>query len=188
MNALIAIYAIWIGLFILWIVSGAFAKASVRRESPGSRLPHLAIMVVAFLLLFDRPIYMGPLSQRFIADTTATQGIGLAMTIAGAAFAIWARLSIGSNWSGNVTIKQDHELKRDGPYAIVRHPIYSGLLLAMLGTAIAIGEWRGLAGLALALIGWRMKSLVEERFMREQFGEQYIAYQRDVKALIPFVL
>jgi protein-S-isoprenylcysteine O-methyltransferase Ste14 len=87
-----------------------------------------------------------------------------------------------------VTIKQNHQLIRQGPYAIVRHPIYSGFLLGMLGTALALGEWRGLAGLALAFIGWGTKSRMEENFMAGQFGSAYIEYQREVKALIPFVL
>ena len=113
---------------------------------------------------------------------------GFAVTVAGAAFAIWARLLLGANWSATVTVKQNHELKRTGPYAIVRHPIYSGFLLAMLGTAIAYGEIRGLIALLIALIAWRVKSLIEERFMMDQFGEQYVQYKREVRALIPFVL
>jgi len=82
----------------------------------------------------------------------------------------------------------DHRLIREGPYTFVRHPIYSGFLLGLAGTALALGEWRGIAGVALAFIGWRMKSRVEEAFMAAQFGAEYTAYERQVKALIPFVL
>ena len=91
------------------------------------------------------------------------------------------------NWSSNVTVKVNHELRRHGPYAFVRHPIYSGLLLGLFGTALAIGEMCDRSGFALAFIGWRTKSLVEERFMQEQFGDRYSLYKREVKALIPFV-
>ena len=84
-------------------------------------------------------------------------------------------------------IKRDHQLIRSGPYSFVRHPIYSGLLLAILGTATYIGEIRGLFALALAIIGLKWKSLTEESFMQEQFGSSYIEYKRHVKALIPFV-
>jgi protein-S-isoprenylcysteine O-methyltransferase len=111
---------------------------------------------------------------------------GLALTAAGCAFAIWARLLLGGNWSSSVTVKQDHI--RRGPYAIVRHPIYSGFLLGLLGTALALGELRGIAGLALASIGWHMKSRREEAFMTAEFGAEYTRYQCEVKALIPFVL
>jgi len=188
MDAIHVIDGIWIGLGVLWVVNASFVKTTVRVESSGSRLPHVLIMVVAFVLLFDNRLNLGPLNGRFVPDTSNVLWAALALTILGAAFAIWARLSIGRNWSSNVTVKQDHELKRNGPYAIVRHPIYSGLLLALLGTAIAFGEWRGLVAFLLAVIGWRMKSLVEERFMLDQFGEQYANYKREVKALIPFVL
>jgi len=99
---------------------------------------------------------------------------------------VWARVFLGANWSATVTIKQDHEIIRSGPYALVRHPIYSGLLLGMLGTAIAIGEMRGLVG--LVFLGWWLKLQTEEQFLVEQFGTQYLKYRQETKALIPFVL
>jgi protein-S-isoprenylcysteine O-methyltransferase Ste14 len=103
------------------------------------------------------------------------------------AFAIWARFYLGRNWSGTVTVKQDHKLIRTGPYAVVRHPIYAGFGLAILGTAIAIGEVRGLAATVTALIGMALKSRLEEEFMTEQFGAEYVQYKKDVKAMIPFI-
>jgi len=87
-----------------------------------------------------------------------------------------------------VTIKQDHELVTSGPYAFVRHPIYTGLLLAIGGSAIALGEWRGVVALVLAAAALWMKLRVEERWMREQFGAAYTAYAARVAALVPFVL
>jgi protein-S-isoprenylcysteine O-methyltransferase Ste14 len=102
--------------------------------------------------------------------------------------AVWARVFLGANWSATVTIKQDHEIIRNGPYALVRHPIYSGFLLGMLGTAIAIGEVRGLIAWGLAFLGWWLKLQTEERFLLEQFGTQYLKYRKETKALIPFVL
>jgi protein-S-isoprenylcysteine O-methyltransferase Ste14 len=86
-----------------------------------------------------------------------------------------------------VTVKAGHTLIRGGPYAVVRHPIYSGLSLAVLGTALAVGELRGLLAVGLVAFGFWHKSLLEERFMREEFGAEYERYCRDVKALIPFV-
>jgi protein-S-isoprenylcysteine O-methyltransferase Ste14 len=94
---------------------------------------------------------------------------------------------IGRNWSSNVTVKEDHQLMRTGPYALVRHPIFAGLLLGMLGTALQAGEVRGLIGMALATIAWRTKLIMEEQFMTEQFGAEYASYKRDVKALVPFI-
>jgi protein-S-isoprenylcysteine O-methyltransferase Ste14 len=104
---------------------------------------------------------------------------------------MWARVRLGSNWSAMVTVKQDHELILRGPYAVVRHPIYSGFLLALAGTAIAVGEIRAFIGLGVAFIGFFLKSAAEERFMREEFSEfsdEYARYSQRVKRLIPFIL
>ena len=109
------------------------------------------------------------------------------MLAAGIAFAVWARHYLGRNWSGTVTVKQDHELIRSGPYRLVRHPIYTGLLLAILGTAVAFGEWRGLLAFALLTGSLLLKLRVEERFMGESFPNEYARYRAEVPALIPFV-
>ena len=180
--------AIWIGLLAVWLLAAVTAKPAARREFGPARLGQLAILVAAWCLLYRPRPEFGPLNERFVADLPVVGGIGVVLALAGAAFAVWARLTIGRNWSGTITVKADHELQTSGPYAIVRHPIYSGLLFTLLGTAVVIGEWRGLAALALAFVGWRWKSLIEERVMTEQFGKAYADYKRRVKALIPFVL
>jgi protein-S-isoprenylcysteine O-methyltransferase Ste14 len=116
-------------------------------------------------------------------------GCGRAVvTWAGVALAIWARTILGRNWSATVTVKQDHTLVRSGPYSAVRHPIYSGLLLASLGTALAIGELHSLLAVGIGLVGFRIKSKLEEQFMMEQFGREYEEYRQHSWALLPFVL
>jgi protein-S-isoprenylcysteine O-methyltransferase Ste14 len=102
--------------------------------------------------------------------------LGIALTVAGFAFAIWARAHLGRNWSIGVTSKVQHELIRTGPYRLVRHPIYSGLLLAMIGTVLVLGELRGLLAILLVYLGWKIKSLFEERMMTGTFGAEYTAY------------
>jgi protein-S-isoprenylcysteine O-methyltransferase Ste14 len=114
-------------------------------------------------------------------------GVGAALVAAGLLLTVWARVQLGRNWSDVVTIKKDHDLVTAGPYRTVRHPIYSGLLLAVIGVAIAIGEWRGAAAVAVITWAFCWKLRVEERFMREQFGRQYEDYSGRVSALIPFV-
>jgi protein-S-isoprenylcysteine O-methyltransferase Ste14 len=113
-------------------------------------------------------------------------GGALVLTVAGLAFTVWARMHLGRNWSGAVTLKEGHELIRTGPYACVRHPIYAGLLVALLGGAVACGELRALIGFAVVTGAFQRKLSIEERFMRENFPEQYRAYCLEVPALIPF--
>jgi protein-S-isoprenylcysteine O-methyltransferase Ste14 len=179
--------AVWILMLIVWVAGALTAKRTARTQSAGSRAIQVSLFALAFLLLFNDSLRFGPLGRRFVPRSSAVDSIGLVLTIAGVAFAICARFYLGRNWSGTVTVKQDHKLIRSGPYAVVRHPIYTGVALALLGTAIAVGEIRGLAATGVALIGMRLKSRLEEEFMTEQFGAEYEQYRKDVKAMIPFV-
>jgi len=106
----------------------------------------------------------------------------------GHSFAWWARLHLGKLWSGRVTRKEGHRVVDTGPYALVRHPIYTGLLLAFVGSALARGEWRGVLAVLIVLAALWRKLRLEEKWMREQFGENYQQYSRRVAALVPFVL
>jgi protein-S-isoprenylcysteine O-methyltransferase Ste14 len=145
-------------------------------------------MGAAFWLLFRKTPQLGPLSLRILPDLPLVEYAGLTVTFAGLAFTAWARAILGRNWSAVVTIRQDHRLIRTGPYKWVRHPIYSGLLLGMLGTAIYFGQLRGLVGVALGLAAFWMKARLEETFLIEQFGPEYVEYKKEVKALIPSLL
>jgi protein-S-isoprenylcysteine O-methyltransferase Ste14 len=114
--------------------------------------------------------------------------VAVVLTAGGLLFSVWARVRLGRNWSATVTIKDQHELIADGPYRFVRHPIYTGLLVAILGTALARGDWRGM--LAMAIVSWAFwrKLTIEERWLAQQFGDDYAAYRRRVAALVPFIL
>ncbi|HKW01158.1 MAG TPA: isoprenylcysteine carboxylmethyltransferase family protein [Vicinamibacterales bacterium] len=180
--------SIWTMLLVVWVVAAVTTKRTVRRESGPARLAQLGLNVTAWMLMTNRVRAHSVLDARFVPDTPQVAWIGVALALAGAAFALWARFTIGRNWSGTITLKSEHELITRGPYSIVRHPIYTGLLLTLLGTALVVGEWRGLAAVALAFIGWKWKSLIEERVMVGQFGPAYETYRQRVKALIPFVL
>ncbi len=172
-----------------WLLSASTVKTTAREEAIASRAAHLVPMTVAILLLFaPRSLPWGVLGERMFAGGQATHWIGTAVVAAGLAFAAWARARLGKNWSGTVTLKSGHELIRSGPYRFVRHPIYSGGLLAMAGTVVARGEWRGLLAVLImfAALWWKLQR--EERWMAEAFGENYAKYQSEVSALIPFVL
>ncbi len=105
----------------------------------------------------------------------------------GVAFSVWARLMLGDNWSNRVTVKENHTLARRGPYRIVRHPIYSGILLGMLGSALQRGGIRCFVGVLICGFSFWLKTRVEERFMVQSFGEEYLQYRHKVKALAPFI-
>jgi protein-S-isoprenylcysteine O-methyltransferase Ste14 len=160
----------------------------VRSESRISRLPHLGLLLVAALLLGLPHFPVPVLGARFIPPSAWAFRLGAALTAAGLLFSVWARHHIGSNWSAIVTIKQDHQLITSGPYAMVRHPIYTGLLLALIGSALARGEWRGVLAVLIAFCGLWRKLRLEERWMQERFGTAYNAYSSRVAALIPFLL
>lgn len=177
----------WVALAVIWILSSFGTKQVVRQYAGLARAFQVMLLVAGVMLIFLLQTPMGYLDVRFIPASMASASIGIALTFAGMLLALWARFFLGRNWSGEVTVKQDHQLIRSGPYAFVRHPIYSGFLLAMLGTAIAFGQLRSFLGVALAAIGWRLKSLIEERYMIEQFGAQYTDYKRSVRALVPFI-
>jgi protein-S-isoprenylcysteine O-methyltransferase Ste14 len=181
------INAAWLVALVVWVLGAVIAKRTARTQSAGSRLVQQAFFLLSFLLLFKDNLRVGPLAWRFVPRSSAAAYTGLLLTIAGVAFAIWGRFHLGGNWSGTVTIKQDHKLIRTGPYAIVRHPIYTGFEFAILGTAVAIGEVRGLVATGTALIGMRLKARAEEAFMTEQFGAEYAQYKKHVRSMIPFV-
>jgi len=177
----------WIVTAVVWLIGAFGTKPTAQRQPAGSPLLDLAEAWMAALLLFQSRLRFGFLMWRFVPGASLFAWIGAALTIAGLGLAITARLFLGRNWSGIVTIKEGHTLVRRGPYALVRHPIYSGILLAIVGTALAIGEIRALVGGSLVFLILAHKINLEERFMAEQFGENYAEYRREVRALIPFV-
>jgi protein-S-isoprenylcysteine O-methyltransferase Ste14 len=178
---------LWLAWLGYWLVAARNVKETRRREGLTSFLLNRAFVAIgAVLLVFQHPP-LHWLEQRFVPPTMVAYWLGFIMAVAGLAFAVWARVYLGRNWSGTVTVKQDHELIRSGPYRLVRHPIYSGLLLALLGTAVAIGEWRGLLAFIAIAAGFLIKIRTEERFMAETFGDAYAHYRAEVPALTPFL-
>jgi len=128
---------------------------------------------------------LGMLSERIIPPALPTLYTGIALTWLGVAFAVWARSNLGQNWSGRVTVKVDHQLIQSGPYAFVRHPIYSGLLLANIGAVLFIGRWRCLLALVIFLAEISRKAAKEEGLMVTEFGEKYEDYRRRTGFLFP---
>lgn len=184
----VVIPALWVAWLLYWIVASASAKETQRDEPWRERLSHvLPLMAGGFLI--GKPSLLGAaMAQRIMPVTPAWQWSAIVLVAAGLGFAALARVWLGRNWSAMVTLKQDHELIRSGPYAVVRHPIYTGVLLALLGTALAVGAGSALVGCALMIVAFVLKLRIEERFMAAQFGDAYARYRNDVAALVPFIL
>jgi len=178
---------LWVAFIVYWRIKAAGTKASQRIEPVASRILRAVTIVIALILFSTtriplRWLYLQPWPPGFWPFW-----LGAAVTVAGLLFAIWAREYLGTNWSSEVTIKQGHELITTGPYAAVRHPIYTGMLAGLLGTAIALSEVRGfVAFLLTSLVLWR-KLRMEEQWMRSQFGETYANYARQTAALVPYL-
>lgn len=179
---------VWLVFIAVWIAMARGGKAVAERESAFSRLSHYLPLAIAIVLLAAPHIPVGILGQRFASLSLWLVQLGAALTVAGIAFAIWARMWIAGNWSSDVTLKRDHELIVVGPYRWVRHPIYTGILLALVGTALAVGEWRALLGVAIAAAAFWRKLTIEEAVMRRQFGEAYARYAKRTPALVPFLI
>jgi len=180
--------AVWAAYLIYWQIAASKVKATERLEAASSRILRSVMFLAAIVLLCVPNIPFPLLYRHFLPEGLASFYVGAAITVAGILFAVWARRHIGANWSRFVTINQDHELITTGPYALVRHPIYTGLLTAFLGTAIATTQLRGLIAFALIAISLLYKLRLEEQWMRAQFGDTYADYSRRVAALVPFIL
>ncbi|HEX3106310.1 MAG TPA: isoprenylcysteine carboxylmethyltransferase family protein [Terriglobales bacterium] len=175
---------LWTVFIVVWLVAALRTKRARERMDFGSRLVYSIPVFAGCYLLFSDS-FSGWLQEHVIPKNVWLESLAILLTTAGIGFAIWARFYLGQNWSSAVSIKVDHQLIRTGPYAWVRHPIYSGILLGMIGTALARREPRGVFAIALMCVGFWIKSRMEEGFMRKTFGQQYEEYSRSTGALIP---
>jgi len=180
---------LWIVWWAYWVISArkriqSSQQAEAKREPRLGRLGYLGLMIAGFVLLFLKaePINL----QHPTWPTFSTRLIaGLSIQIAGLAFAIWARRTLGKNWTGRITTGGTQELVMRGPYRLVRHPIYSGLLFAVLGTAIVMGKIHAYIGFALIVVSVLIKLRREEIALREHFGGAYVEYAQQVPLLLP---
>jgi protein-S-isoprenylcysteine O-methyltransferase Ste14 len=176
---------LWAAWILYWFVSSLNVRRTVRREPTFRRWSTIAIMITAAVLLGYTGLQLGILQHRFVPDNDEIRAVGLLLTMAGLGIAVWARVHLGQFWSARVTLKEGHELIQSGPYSLVRHPIYSGILIAVFGTALFIGEWRALLGVFLIWLGHTQKARREEKLLSEQFGEVFARYRQRTGALLP---
>lgn len=171
----------WAAFWIYWLIAASSMK---RGHVPWTReLSIRAVIVVLVVLLLHRGLLRGG----HLNSDPLRAGAGLLLFAVGLSFAVWARLHIGRNWGTPMSTKDEPELVTSGPYALVRHPIYSGILLAGIGTAVALG-WFWIVPVALAGIYFVYSAFVEERYLTRQFPDEYPAYRRSTKMLVPLIL
>jgi protein-S-isoprenylcysteine O-methyltransferase Ste14 len=178
----------WVVFLVYWSVSTRFTHSPKRQAPMAFTVLNTLLLDAGFVMVLLGRIDVGWLDLRFAPPTAWVQVGGTVLVVAGVALAIWSRRVLGSNWSGAVRILEGQRLVRRGPYAFVRNPIYSGIVLAVLGSSLMRGTAGSLVGVALVVAALWQKGRMEERFLVAEFGEEYAAYQREVKFLIPFIV
>ena len=174
-------WALWL---LSWMLASVWTRTTTARAGT-AEIPHLILTIAGAYLLFPtNRLRFGP--HWPVADSVVWAMF--ALILVGIAFAWWARLTLGTLWSGSVTRKEDHRVVESGPYALVRHPIYTGLLLSVFATAVARGETSGFVGAALIAAGFWTKARLEESFLSKDLGSAYADYRRRVKMLVPFIV
>ena len=180
----------WVAWMISWWLAALWRAPATRRAGAGAEILHLPITIAGLYMIWG-----GQFTRRFgwgvdaLPDWSLPPGLGWALVglvVLGFLFCWWARLHLGSLWSGNITAKAGHRIVDTGPYALVRHPIYTGLITSAAGTAVINGSPISVMGVAFVILGFTIKARIEERFLREELGPKaYDAYANRVGMLIP---
>ena len=176
---------VWLGFGIYWAVSARQSGAAETTEANFFRALRFGILVTTFVLLLAPWLGFSFLNIRAYPDNFVVRWVGVALTTAGIGLAISARRHLGENWSDKVELKVDHQLIRSGPYAYLRHPIYSGVLLGVAGTALAIGMVRGGLAFCLLLTSYAIKARKEDRVLAGKFGDEFREHERNTGFLLP---
>jgi len=184
-RALQIVGCFWIVLGVYWAVSALRRKPTKKEEHLVERLRHLVPVMVAFLLLSQADPSYGWLGLRFVPESGTLSLLGIVLAAAGVAFAIWARWHLGANWSATVSIREQHDLIRSGPYRAVRHPIYTGLLLAIMATVLIVGEFRALLAFAIVLASFYLKARKEDAWLAREFGETFESHAKQTGMFLP---
>jgi protein-S-isoprenylcysteine O-methyltransferase Ste14 len=177
----------WVVFFTYWGVKANKVKTAVYSQGTLSRRVYLFFLFFSLFSVYIPYFGVGILGYRVIPESNAWGILGVLISITGVSFAIWARRTLGTNWSAKVTLKKEHELVKSGPYSIVRHPIYTGFELATLGPVLIVGQLKGFIALLIIFCAHVYKIGMEEKLMNQQFPGKYADYSKRVKRLLPFI-
>jgi protein-S-isoprenylcysteine O-methyltransferase Ste14 len=177
----------WSAIFIYWLISSFAVKKTVKKQSGWGRILYIICVLTAFIFLFGNYFSFDFLELPILPQTDVWKITGVILCALGLAFSLMARIWLGENWSGRITVKENHELIQSGPYAVTRNPIYTGFLLAFTGCSMTLGQVKGYIGIIFLVVCILIKILKEEVFMQEVFGEKFGEYKSRVNRLIPFI-
>jgi protein-S-isoprenylcysteine O-methyltransferase Ste14 len=186
--AKIIISASWGVFIVVWMLAALFAKRTVYRESAARRLRYILPILLGWFLIFRGYRLGTPFNNDLLPETDAILAAAAILCVCGLGLCLWARAVLGRNWSGTVTLKENHELIVRGPYRLVRHPIYTALMAMLIATWMEQSHIAGMIGLLLTFISFWIKLGQEEEVMHKQFPKQYPAYQLRTKRIVPFIL
>ena len=178
------IQASWIAFAIYWIAATGSLSKMCRKETAGEPLRNAFMVFGAALMIAEIP-YRGVLNRRFLPFEHWPYWLGAGLTVAGILFAFWARYHIGRYWSSSIALRSGHKIIRTGPYRTTRHPIYTGILLALLEGALAIGKYRAILGFAIMAAGFTVKAKKEEALLAGEFGPDFSEHQRQTGFFLP---
>jgi protein-S-isoprenylcysteine O-methyltransferase Ste14 len=178
----------WWSFVAYWTVSALWVRKTKVMEAFLPRMIHFWAGTIALMMFAFRDYLPKPMNRELWPENKLTFWTGGTVMLVGLGFAVWARIHLGRYWSGAITLKEGHRLIRSGPYRFVRNPIYTGILMGVAGTAIALGKVCGLVSLAILFAVYSWKICRERRLLAGEFGEEYAAYCRAVPSLVPFKL
>ena len=180
----------WLIVLTYWLISGLNAKKVEHQETFLKRFVQYWLPLIIAILLLGPGDWYGHswLRENFVEHSNLVGTIGLSISVIGAIIACISRYILGKNWSLSVQKKENHQLIQDGVYKIVRHPIYTGLLLLFIGNAIIVGDYRAIIAVLIVFVSLWFKLKKEEILLTETFGMKYTEYKNQTKALIPYLL
>lgn len=186
MSVALVVINLWAAFAISWIAAMFWSKPTEKQLGMGKEWLYRAVLIVGGVIFFiPAHGYHGPMRLWYLPYGAVWPSV--ALVVLGFAFSWWARISLGALWSGQITRKEGHRVVDTGPYAIVRHPIYTGILLAVYATAALKGTVPGVAGAAIITLGLWMKARLEEGWLSQELGaDAYADYSRRVSMLVPF--
>ncbi|HXW56688.1 MAG TPA: isoprenylcysteine carboxylmethyltransferase family protein [Candidatus Cybelea sp.] len=186
-GAVAAIELAWAATAIYFVVSALLTNKIKRREPIRRRVLDAILLFGGYFLLFSQLALPGPSNQHFIHTQRGFEIAGVGLSYLGLALTVWSRVRLGRYWSGVVALKQGHRLIQSGPYRVVRHPLYSGIILAAAGLSLCVRTWSSLLGIVFLVACFERRAVEEDALLSREFGAEFESYRERTGRLLPRV-